>query len=65
MKKDISESTERLRAYLQRMEERRGQDEGNNQRAYQEARKLSAWLSLYEHGCSWAKEQAEEVLRNW
>lgn len=58
----VSENIERIRLYLRRMEDRRNLDEIVNRRAYQDARDISAWLSLYEYGTPSAKELAKGVL---
>lgn len=63
--KDVSKNIERLCSYLRRMEDRRSLDERGNRRSYQEAREMSAWLSLYEYGAPWAKELAKAALLEW
>lgn len=39
-----------LASYLDAMEQRRGKDKANNKIAFQQAREMSAWLSIYRHG---------------
>lgn len=55
----------RLESYLLTMEERREHDEPNNLTAYQQARELSAWLSLWKFGNTEQKKSAEKVIRSW
>lgn len=55
----------RLESYLLRMEERREHDEANNQKAYQGAREMSAWLSLWRYGNPEQRKLAAKVISNW
>ncbi len=55
----------RLESYLLRMEERRKRDLANNQKAYQEAREMSAWLTLWKYGNPEQRRQAAKVISAW
>lgn len=55
----------RLESYLLRMEERREQDEANNQKAYQEAKEMSAWLSLWKYGNTEQRKRAAVAISAW
>ena len=52
-----------LNAYLDSMEKRRGKDEALNQVAFQQARELSAWISVYRYGTGDDKKSAEAIIR--
>ena len=54
-----------LEEYLCQMEERRIQDEALNPRAYQDARNLSGYLSLYRFGNKEARERARIVINSF
>ncbi len=47
---------EELENYLQRLEKNREKDELNNKRAYEQAREMSAWLSLAKYGAGEAEK---------
>ena len=53
-----------LRKYLRRLEKNRTRDEQWNKNAYQQARHVAAWLSLYDFGNDDARSMAESFLRN-
>lgn len=52
-----------LRKYLRRLEKNRVRDERWNKNAYQQARHVAAWLSLYDFGNDDARSLAESFLR--
>ena len=54
-----------LESYLLRMEERRQKDEATNKRAFQQAREMAAWLSIYKYGNEAAKRLAAKVINAW
>jgi hypothetical protein len=54
-----------LESYLLRMEERRAKDEANNQRAYQQAREMAGWLSMYKNGNTDIKQLAAKAINAW
>ncbi len=62
MKRDISKYVEQLKAYLNRIESRREQDEPLNRNAYAGARELGSILSLYEHGNSKVSKLMEKLI---
>ncbi len=62
MKRDISKYVEQLKAYLNRIESRREQDEPLNRNAYASARELGSILSLYEHGNLKVSKQMEKFI---
>lgn len=53
----------RLESYLLRLEERRERDEDNNKMAYQQARELSAYLSLWKYGNAEQRKIAGKVIK--
>lgn len=55
----------RLESYLLRMEEHREKDESNNKTAYEQARNMSAWLSVYRHGNAESKKLAAVAINAW
>lgn len=54
-----------LESYLLRMEERRQKDEATNKRAFQQAREMAAWLSVYKRGNSKARATAAKAINAW
>lgn len=52
------------KSYLDRMETNCEKDESNNQRAYEDARNLSAWVSLAEYGNEFMKKQALKIIKS-
>jgi len=52
-------------SYLRYMETRRAKDEACNQRAFDQCRELSAWLSLYRFGNKEIRKQAAAVINAW
>ena len=54
-----------LESYLLRMEERRQKDEATNKRAFQQAREMAAWLSIYKYGNEAAKRLAAKAINVW
>lgn len=54
-----------LESYLLRLEDRRLRDEPQNKRAYQQAREMSAWLSVYKYGNKDASRRAAAVINAW
>jgi hypothetical protein len=54
-----------LESYLLRMEERRQKDEATNKRAFQQAREMAAWLSIYKYGNEAAKRLAAKAINAW
>jgi hypothetical protein len=48
--------------YLQRMESNRARDERHNKKAYEQAREISALVSIAEYGNVNAKKQALKTL---
>ena len=55
---------EEAKAYLDRMEKDRSRNEKYNQRAYRDARELSAWLSLAEHGNHAVSQKARKIIKS-
>jgi len=55
----------RLESYLLRMEERREKDEVNNKKAFQQARDMAGWLSLYKYGNDKYKKLAAKAINAW
>jgi len=55
----------RLESYLLRMEERRMQDETYNKTAYQQAREISGWISIWKHGNSEQRKRAAKVINSF
>ena len=55
----------RLESYLLTMEGRREKNKPDNQRAYQEAREMSAWLSLWKFGNKEQKKMAAIAINAW
>ena len=52
--------------YIDHLEKRRDRDESLNPKAYQQARELSAWLSVYNYGNNnVAKRQAANYICSW
>ena len=54
-----------LESYLLRMEERREKDEAQNKRAFDQAREMAGWLSLYRHGNAEYKKLAAKAINAW
>lgn len=54
-----------LEEYLRQMEKRRIKDEPLNPRAFQDARNLSGYLSLYRFGNEEARERASIVINSF
>jgi ATP-dependent protease Clp ATPase subunit len=54
-----------LESYLLRLEERREKDEPNNKKAYEQARDMAAWLSLYRYGNTECKKVAAVAINAW
>jgi|BioPla2DNA2_1021312.scaffolds.fasta_scaffold27065_6 hypothetical protein len=54
-----------LESYLLRMEERREKDEVNNKKAFQQARNMAGWLSLYKYGNAESKKLAAKAINSW
>lgn len=54
-----------LESYLLRMEERRQKDEATNKRAFQQAREMAAWLSIYKYGNEATKRLAAKAINAW
>jgi hypothetical protein len=55
---------EELENYLQRLEKNREKDELNNERAYEQAREMSAWLSLAKYGAGETAKQAQRIIKS-
>jgi hypothetical protein len=55
----------RLESYLLNLEERREKDGPLNERAYEQAREMSAYLSLYKYGNTEAKKTAAKAILAW
>lgn len=55
---------EKLENYLQRLEKSREKDELNNKRAYEQAREMSAWLSLAKYGVGETAKQAQRIIKS-
>ena len=53
------------KAYLQRMENSRAKDEKCNKRTYEQAREISALVSVAEHGNDDMKKQAIKILKKF
>lgn len=54
-----------LESYLLRMEERRQRDEAHNETAFDQARQMSAWLSLFKYGNVEQKKRAIVAINAW
>lgn len=54
-----------LEDYLLLMEKRRKTAEQYNQLSFQQAREMSAWLSIYKFGNKEAKARAAKILQVW
>jgi hypothetical protein len=54
-----------LIGYLERLEERRTKDEPNNRKAYEQAREMSAWLSLFRFGNKKYRQLAGLAIMTW
>ena len=54
-----------LEEYLLFMEKRRKRDEPCNRSSFQQAREMSAWLSLYRFGNQEIRKRAARILRAW
>lgn len=52
----------RLESYLLRMEKNRKRDERNNKTAYQQAREMSAWLSVWRYGNTEQQKKAAKLI---
>lgn len=55
----------RLESYLLTLEERREKDESLNKQSFEQAREMSAYLSLYKHGNAEAKKTAAKAILAW
>lgn len=55
----------RLESYLLTLEERREKDELLNKRVYEQAREMSAWLSVYKNGNAESKISAAKAILVW
>jgi len=55
----------RLESYLLRMEERRQKEEAHNKRSFEQAREMSAWLSMYKCGNAEYKKMAAIAINSW
>lgn len=55
---------EELENYLHRLEKDREKDEPNNKRAYEQAREMSAWLSLAKYGVREVAKQAQRIIKS-
>lgn len=62
-KKPIEEILLEVKDYLRGLEKERKRLEPTNQRSCQQARYLSAWVSLYEFGNIAAQKKAEKMIR--
>lgn len=62
---DACTNAYRLESYLLTMEERREKDEQNNKKAYEQAREMAAWLSMYKYGNGDAKKLAAKFINTW
>lgn len=58
----VEKNLEVLKKYLVRMESNRAKDEPLNKKTYEQARELSAVVSLYEHGNEDVKKMAARIL---
>jgi|LFRM01.2.fsa_nt_gb endogenous inhibitor of DNA gyrase (YacG/DUF329 family) len=54
-----------LRAYLLRLEERRGEDEAKNKAAYAQAREMSGWLAMFQYGNAKFKKLAAKAINSY
>ncbi len=54
----------RLELYLLQMEERRRKDEMLNRRAFEQAREMAGWLSIYKFGNAKARKFAAKVINS-
>lgn len=54
-----------LEEYLLSIEKRRKRDKPYNKQSFQQAREMSAWLSIYRFGNAAAKAYAAKVLQAW
>ena len=61
----MSEAIQQIKAYLKRVEQCRKKDEPLNKRAYQDARELSAILSLAEYGNKEISKIALKALKKF
>lgn len=59
------ENARRLESYLLTLEESRERDEELNSTAYNQAREISAWLSVYRHGSEKSKKLASTIINAW
>lgn len=54
----------RAEVYFEQLERNQCRDEKLNQRSYDQARELSAWVSVYRYGAAQYKEQAERIVNS-
>lgn len=54
-----------LESYLLQLEERREKDEANNQKAFQQAREMAAWLAVYRYGNARCKKLAAKAINSY
>lgn len=54
-----------LEGYLLRMEERREKEESLNQLAFEQAREMSAWLSVWRYGNSEQRKRAAKIINSF
>jgi hypothetical protein len=47
------------------MEEQREKNEAQNKTAYEQAREMAGWLSLYKFGNKEIKKQAARAINSW
>ncbi len=52
------------KAYLKRLELNRKRDEQNNKKSHEDARTLSAWVSVAEYGNEQMKKIALKIIRS-
>ena len=64
-KENVESHAARLEAYLWRLERNRLRNEHHNKRAYQQAREMAAWLSVYKYGNADARGRAASVIQAW
>lgn len=55
-------SVYRLESYLLRLEVNRERDEEHNKLAYQHAREMAGWLSLFKHGNKEMRKRATKAI---
>ena len=51
-------------AHLERMERNRAKNEPCNKKAYQDARNLSAWVSIAQYGNEQAAKRAVKIIKS-